>query len=147
MLDAIDGKDTLKVSSDVACGVVISMPDYPYNNVTKKENSGYPLFGMTEEDLSGCIHASEVQMGKGPTFEDGKLKFNQQMLVTAGELVCTVSGTGPTVSAASEKAYKNIKNKIEVPNSIMYRTDIGCRLEDQLPQLNKMGFCKDMSYG
>jgi len=31
MLDLLDGKDTLKVSKDIACGVVVSIPDYPYS--------------------------------------------------------------------------------------------------------------------
>ena len=39
-----------------------------------------------------------------------------------------------------------IKKKIEIPNSIMYRTDIGCRLEDQLSELHELGYCLDMEY-
>lgn len=145
MLDLIDGRDTLKVSSDVACGVVISMPDYPYSRLTKKECSGYPLFGLTVEDALNDVHLSEVQWGKGPAMVDGKVKDIEQY-ITAGDYICTVTGKGETVEDARTRAYKNIKSKIEIPNSIMYRTDIGCRLEDQLPKLQKMGYCEDIFY-
>jgi len=33
-----------------------------------------------------------------------------------------------------------LKKKINIPNSIGYRIDIGCRLEKQLPILKKMGY-------
>ena len=146
MLDAINGKDTLKVSSDVACGVVISIPDFPYDVLTKKDCSGYPLFNITEEDTIGCLHLGEVQMGKAPAMVDGEVKDNVTSYVTSGNYVCTVTGTGDSVEAARDKAYKNIKKKIEIPNSIMYRTDIGCRLEEQLKELHSLGYCKDLHY-
>jgi phosphoribosylamine--glycine ligase len=72
--------------------------------------------------------------------------LNQPMFVTAGDYVLTVSGTGGTVSEAKEACYKTIKNKIDIPNSISYRTDIGERLEDQIPLLQKHGFAKGLKY-
>lgn len=146
MLDLIEGKDTLKVSDDIACGVVISIPDYPYSRLTKKECSGYPLFGLTEKDMVSNIHASEVQWGKAPAMEGDKVKLNVPMYVTAGDYVCTVTGTNSTVSGAQEDCYGTIKKKIDIPNSIAYRTDIGCRLEEQLPILKSLGYCKDVKY-
>jgi phosphoribosylamine--glycine ligase len=146
MCDLIDGRDTLKVSSDIACGVVISMPDYPYSNLTKKECSGYPLFGITVEDVLKDVHLSEVQWGKAPDNVDGEVKLDVPMFVTAGDYIATITGTGSTVCEAKEKCYKTIKKKIEIPNSIMYRTDVGCRLEKQLPELHAMGYCEDMVY-
>jgi phosphoribosylamine--glycine ligase len=147
MLDLINGKDTLKVSKDVACGVVISMPDYPYSRLTKKECSGYPLFNLTLEDAVDNVHLSEVQWGKAPSMCEGEVRLNTPMLVTAGDYVATVTGTGKTVKEASEQAYKTIKKKIEIPNSIMYRTDIGHRLEKQLPELHENEYCPDLEYG
>lgn len=146
MLDSIDGKDTLKVHSGVACGVVISIPDYPYSRLTKKECSGYPLFNLTEEDALDCVHLSEVQWGKAPAMVDGEVKDNVPMYVTAGDYVCTVSGTGKTVKDAIDKTYKNIKSKIEIPNSISFRTDIGHKLEHQLPELHSQGYCLDLEF-
>jgi phosphoribosylamine--glycine ligase len=146
MLNSLNGKDTLKVSKDVACGVVVSIPDYPYSRLTKKECSGYPLFNLTEEDALDCVHLSEVQWGKAPAMVDGKVKDNVPMFVTAGDYVCTVSGTGKTVKDAIDKAYKNIKSKIEIPNNIAYRTDIGHKLEGQIPELQSYGYVPDLEY-
>lgn len=146
MLDLIEGRDTLKVSKDVACGVVISIPDYPYSYLTQKECSGYPLFGITEEDAVKNIHFSNVQWGSAPCMDGDKVKMDVPMYVTAGDYVLTVSGTGKTVEKAKDKTYKTLKEKIKIPNSIMYRTDIGCRLEEQLPKLHSLGYSKDLVY-
>ena len=147
MLDLIDGKDTLKVSKDIACGVVVSIPDYPYSRLTKKECSGYPLFNLEEEQALSCVSLSEVQWGKAPAMVDGEVKDNVPMYVTAGDYVCTVLGTGETVDDARKKCYGNIKKYIEIPNSISYRTDIGKRLEEHLPELQKHNYCEDIEYG
>jgi phosphoribosylamine--glycine ligase len=141
MLDLLDGKDTLKVSNDIACGVVISMPPYPFDKGTpKKESAGYPMFDLTKEDVIKNVHLAEVMYGKAPAMVDGKVKLNEEQFVTAGNYVCIVTGTGETVEDARDVCYKTIKKKINIPNSIGYRIDIGCRLEDQLPELKKMGY-------
>lgn len=145
MSDMLEGKDTLRVSDSVACGVVISMPDYPYSKVTKKENSGYPLYNLKEEDCVKNVHLSDVMWGNAPCMVDGKVK-DQDCYVTSGEYVVTVSGTGETVKDAKKATYDRIKKKIEIPNSIMYRTDIGHRLEKQLPELHKMGYALTIDY-
>jgi len=146
MLDLIDGKDSLRVYEDVAIGVVISMPDYPYDGLSKKECSGYPLFGLSKEDATGSFHFSEVKSGKAPIMKDGEVKQNQDVLVTSGSYVMTVSSRGKTVKDAKCKVYDLIKKKVEIPNSIMYRTDIGHRLEDQLDDLHTLGYSKDLEY-
>jgi phosphoribosylamine--glycine ligase len=146
MLDLINGKDTLRVSEDVACGVVISIPDFPYSRLTKKECSGYPLFDLTLEDALKDIHLSEVQWGKAPHMEGDKVKLNVPMYVTAGDYVCVVTGTGETVEESRDKCYSTIKRKIEIPNSVAYRTDIGKKLEDQLPEIQKHGYAKGVRY-
>jgi phosphoribosylamine-glycine ligase len=143
MLDSLNGKDTLKVSTDIAVGVVVSQPDYPYNSVTKKENTGYPIFDMEEEEGTKNIHFSEVKRGFCP---DEKGKHKTPCLVTCGSYVLTVSGTGSTVCEARKDAYKNIKKKVNMINSFMVRDDIGEKLEDMLPELKAMGYCKDVKY-
>lgn len=146
MLDLLNGKDTLRCSKGIACGVVISIPDYPYSRLTKKECSGYPLFGITDEDVINDIHCSEVQWGKAPCMDGDKVKMDVPMFVTAGDYICTVSGVGKTVEDARQKAYGTIKKKIEIPNSIMYRTDIGKKLEKALPELRSQGYACDVEY-
>ena len=147
MLDLIDGKDTLRVSDKVACGVVISMPPYPFDKGTpKSESAGYPMFDLTMDDVTRNVHLAEVMCGKAPAMVKGEVKLNQEQFVTAGNYVCIVTGTGKTVEDAREHCYDTVKKKIHIPNSIGYRIDIGCRLEEQLPLLRKMGFT-DKKYG
>ena len=147
MLDMIDGKDTLKVSDKIACGVVVTIPDYPYSRMTKKENSGYPIWGLTMEDAVNDVHLCEVQWGKGPAMIDGELKENIPMFVTAGDYVCTVVGLGDTIEKSREAVYSKIKKKIEIPNSIAYRTDIGEKVQKNLPALQEYGYATGVESG
>ena len=144
MLDMLDGKDTLKVKEDIAVGVVVSQPDYPYNNITKKKNTGYPVFDMCEEDGTKNIHFSEVKMGHCP---DDKGNNKEPCIVTCGSYVLTVSGIGKTVDEAKCAAYKTYKKKVNMINSPMMRDDIGEKLCEMLPELQKNGYCKDVMYG
>ena len=143
MRDAIDGKDTMRVSEDIASGVVMTIPDFPYSRLTKKEVSGYPIYGW-EKMPNRHFHPAEMMLGEVWEQDKDKL-YKEPGMVTAGDYVCVITGSGKTVSESREKAYKNL-DKIELPNSPMYRTDIGCRLESQLPELQKHGFCDSWKY-
>jgi phosphoribosylamine--glycine ligase len=143
MIDAIHGEDTVKVSDEIACGVVMTIPDFPYSRMTKKEVSGYPVYGW-DKIPTRHFHPAEMKMGEVWQQENEKL-FKEPGFVTAGDYVCVITGTGDKVSEAHTDAYKNLK-KIELPNSPMYRTDIGLRLKDQLAELRSYGFCTDWRY-
>jgi phosphoribosylamine--glycine ligase len=67
------------------------------------------------------------------------------MMVTAGNAIGTVTGCGKTVQMAKRDAYEHLE-QLEIPNSPMYRTDIGDRLESQLPILQKYGYCTSWIY-
>ena len=141
MIDLINGKDTLRVSDKVACGVVVTMPPYPFDNGTpQSQHVGYPLFDLTMEDALENVHLAAVMCGKAPAMVNGKVKLNHEQFVTAGNYVCIVTGVGETVKEASCACYDTIKKKINIPNSIGYRDDAGERLEWQLPPLRSMGF-------
>lgn len=143
MKDALCGKDTCQVSEEVATGVVMAIPDFPYSRMTKKEVSGYPVYGW-EKIRSRNFHPAEMQAGV-VWDQEGDILKQVDGLVTAGDYVCVVSGNGETVRASQEAAYKNLK-KIELPNSPMYRTDIGDRLKEHLPILREHGFCTDWRF-
>ena len=49
------------------------------------------------------------------------------------------------VKTATETVYRRLKT-LHMPNSPMYRTDIGRRLRKQLLELQKMGYATDMGY-
>jgi len=143
MVDLIEGFDSMKVSYDVACGVVLSQPDYPYSTLTKKEVSGVPVYGITDKNRDH-IHPAEMMLGEAHCM-DGDNIVKKEMMVSAGDYVLVTSGVGKTVEKAREASYKVMK-ELEMPNSIMYRTDIGCRLEKQLPILHKLGYAEELKY-
>jgi phosphoribosylamine--glycine ligase len=143
MMDLVEGKDTLKVKTDIACGVVVSQPDYPYNNVSPKDNTGYPIFDMCEEDGTKNIHFSQVKTGFMPN-EKGLNK--EPCLVTCGNYILTFSGLGKTVSEAAKAAYKTHKDKVCCINSPMVRDDIGEKVGPMLPLLHKYGYVTDVKY-
>ena len=78
---------------------------------------------------------------------DGKLKENEPMFVTAGDYVCTVVGLGDTIEDARCKVYSTIKKKIEIPNSIAYRTDIGEKVQKCLDDLQSCGYATEVESG
>ena len=145
MCDLLDGRDTLKVKYQVATGVAMALPDFPYGEEDVALSTGFPIYGVTPEMACGDFHLYEAMAGRAPAMVDGKVKMDEECFVTAGRYPLVVTGVGDTVKESSEKAYKNLK-KVEIPNSVMYRTDIGDRCEDQLPELQAMGYCKGLMY-
>ena len=144
LLDLAEGKDSRNWEMDtIATGVVMSIPDYPYSHITRKEVQGIPLYGMTPL-IARSVHPCEMQLGEAPVESDGKI-INEPCLVTAGDYVLVASGKGKTITESKKAAYKIVKS-LSLPNSPMYRTDIGNRLKKQLPELQKMGFAAEMSF-
>lgn len=140
MLDALQGRDTFRPYRDVAVGIVIAMPDFPYSRMSRKDVSGFPIFGVSAENRFN-FHPCELMIGEGYS-DSGK---KEPMLVSAGDYLAVVTGTAPGISKAKEKAYKNLKG-LEIPNSPIYRTDIGDRLEKQLPILQSMGYAESWEW-
>lgn len=143
--DLAEGKETDNlVMNKVATGVVMSIPDYPYSLLTRKDVTGIPLYGLTPQ-LEKHVHPAEMMLGEAP-MKVGKEIKNQPMLVSAGDYILVATGTGKTVKESSEAAYKVLK-ALSMPNSPMYRTDIGKKLEEQLPRLQEMGYATSMEFG
>jgi phosphoribosylamine--glycine ligase len=136
MLDALQGKDTFRPSTKIALGVIITIPDFPYNRLSREELSGYPIWGVATGNRFN-FHPSELKRGSGDTSD---------LFVSAGNYLCTLSGTGSTVEDAAAAAYRNLKS-LTIPNSPLYRTDIGERLEEQLPKLQAAGLAEAWAYG
>jgi len=142
LLDLWNGKDAKIFDMDtVATGVVVSIPDYPYSHLTRKEVTGVPVYGI--EDMT-YIHPCEMMMGVAPQ-RAGNTIVDMPMLVTAGDYVLVATGIGETVRDASRAVYRTLE-KLSIPNSPMYRTDIGKRLQKQLPQLHELGYAKGLEY-
>lgn len=144
LLNLVNGVDQKNFELDkIATGVVMSIPDYPYSHLTRKEVNGVPLYGMTPEN-ENSIHPCEMMMGEAPHETDGKIA-SQPCLVSAGDYILVASGTGKTISESKKAAYK-ILDQLSLPNSPMYRTDIGNRLKKQLPKLQAMGYATGMQF-
>lgn len=141
LLDLFNGRDAKCFEMNtVAAGVVLSIPDYPYSHLTRKEVVGIPVYTESWENLHPC----EIMMGQGPDMIQGKI-VDTPMMVTAGDYVLVATATGEDVLSATKSVYRTLKG-LSLPNSPMYRTDIGKRLRKQLPQLQTKGFASGLAY-
>jgi len=144
MLDLLSGRDTLEVSTAVAAGVLMAHGDFPKCKDPNPLWTGMPINGITTENYEH-LHFQQVMSGEAPKVVGGKEK-NLRMSLTAGTYVLIAGGSGKTVSQAMEKVY-GVANEIRWPGNVMYRTDIGRRLEKELPILQKHGYAEGMRYG
>lgn len=140
MADMLAGYDSLEVKPGVATGVAITIPDFPYDKVDQKKVTGIPIYC----DCNRNIHPYQIKGGIAPTVVGNKV-IDMPTWVSAGTYLCVVTGVANTISQSAKKAYEVIKG-IEIPNSPGYRTDIGERLKKELPELQKMGYCKTLTY-
>lgn len=138
MRDLLDGKDSLKVSHNVAIGVVCAQPNYPYNKSSPELVEGNPISGL--EDVWDDIHPASVMVGKGPKMEGDEIK-DGPIYQTTGEYVLVATGLGKTVEKARKKVYGTI-DQIGFPN-MMFRDDVGEAVQKRLPALHKFGYALD----
>jgi phosphoribosylamine--glycine ligase len=144
MADLLEGRDTLRASDDIALGVAIYHGDFPHSHMTGKELTGIPIYGITAGNMDN-LHFFEVMHGQVPQETAGGITWVKDY-VTAGDEIMIVVGTGKTVEEAYDRAYKAAW-QLKIPSNKGMRTDIGCRLEDELPELQKHGYAKGMRYG
>lgn len=144
LLDLAEGEDADNLIYNTPCvGVVVAIPDFPYCERDVKLSVGTPIYGA-ELPLDKYFHPCEVMLGEASHENNGKIK-DEECFLTAGSYVANITGTGETVCDACEIAYSNLE-KINVPGGMLYRTDIGARLEKQLPKLQKFGYAKEWKY-
>jgi phosphoribosylamine--glycine ligase len=136
MVDLLHGRDTLKVMENVHCvSVVVAIPDFPYSKITKKKLTGIPVYNAGDREH---VHLSEICMGEAPV-----MGIKVPHIVTCGDYVAVVTGTGETVRGARRSAYAAAK-KIVIPNDPFHRPDIGAgRVRDGIPQIQKLGYAKN----
>ena len=135
MIDAMQGRDTLKVSEDAYVGVVMAQPPFPNKGGDKQSAIGNPILGITVENWPN-IHLAQAMLGKGVDMENGK-PVDKDMLLTSGEYPLVLTGSGKTIKAARKEVYGLCK-EISVPNK-MVRDDVG-ECEDKLAALQKFGY-------
>lgn len=142
MLDAAEGEDTLEVDYSIACGIVLAQPDYPYSKASKADTLDIPITGPSTGNRK-YVHPQSVKMAKLPVMK-GEEIGEKKIWATCGDYVAVVTGTGKTVTQARERAYK-VVGEIEIPD-MMYRDDIGEKLEEELPKLHEHGFATEFKY-
>jgi len=99
--------------------------------------SGIPIYDATDMDH---VHLSEVMMEDEVPAMAGEKVVRMPGLVSAGDYIAVITGTGDTITGARRSAYTAVK-KIRMPNNPFYRTDIGVgRMVKGLPRLQKLGF-------
>jgi phosphoribosylamine---glycine ligase len=130
------------LTDKIATGIVVSIPDYPYSFKSRAECSGIPIYGLEENQR--WIHLCECKAGAAPTMVDKKVK-TEPAVVTAGNYVLVTCGLGASVQDSRKKAY-DVAESLIIPNSPAWRTDVGERLKSQLPQMQKMGYAKGMTF-
>ena len=140
MRDLLDGKDSLKVSRDVAIGVVMAQPPFPYSDGRPEDVEGNPISGV--EDVIDDVHPIHMMMGRGPTMDDGKI-VERPIFETSGTYVLVATGLGKSIEAARKRVYKTV-DQIKFP-SRMFRTDIGEKIQDVLPDIQGFGYAPDLA--
>ncbi len=144
LLDLSKGTDAENfILDEVATCVVMAIPDHPYSHITRKEVVGIPLYGTTKS-LMDHIAPCEMMMGEAPHNSPDGVK-NKKCLVTAGDYVLVVTGSGGTVKSSSKAAYR-VLDKLEMPNSPFFRTDAGKRLKSELPLIQPHGYSRGLVY-
>lgn len=142
MLDACEGDDTLQTSPAVACGIVLSQPDYPHSKFTKAEVSDIPVYGVTAENKK-YISPQSIKISSMPDMDADTL-VQRDIWTTTGDYLAVVTGMGKSISKACERAYSTVK-ELHIPN-MQYRDDIGEGLKKSLPDLQKHGFATEFEY-
>jgi phosphoribosylamine--glycine ligase len=143
MADLVYGKDSFQVTREIAVGVVMAHGDFPREDDKPEAWSGFPI--SFENDFNpDQLHWQQVMMGDAPRTSGGKIK-EKSVIVTAGQRPLVVTGTGGTVEDARQDVYRAAK-AVRWPSNVMYRTDIGKKLEKELPLVQKHGFAKGMEY-
>lgn len=117
---------------EVAVGVVLALPPYPFGHEKTEEVVGVPVWGVTA-GIEDALHPVMVQIDR-----------NDQ-LATAGSYVLVSTGTGKTVVEARRGAYR-VMDRLTVPASPFWRNDIGGRLRAQLPKVREHGYALGLAY-
>ena len=144
MLDACNGKNTLKQNEDHGICVVINVPPYPFDKDQLDERAlDRPIYGYDDTPaIRSRVQPQMVKIDK-TIVQDGKSgaikkRWNWK---TAGSYVAIVNGFGDSITQSQERVYDTIK-KLWIPG-IYYRNDIGKRfVEEQLEPLQKLGFAE-----
>lgn len=122
--------------NEIAVGVVMALPPYPFGHEKTEEVVGVPLWGITPS-IEDRLHLCNVALNKSQGIDSH--------LVTSGSYVLVSVGTAETVAAARDQAMRTL-GRLTVPASPFYRIDIGNRLRSQLDTIQGHGYARGLRY-
>lgn len=144
LMDLASGIDSRQMTMEkVACGVVMSIPDYPYSHATGKEVCGIPIYGISP-GLWKHLHPCEMALQDAPVSIEGKI-VTMPMPVSAGDYVLVMTAVADTVKDAALTCYRRL-GRLTMPCSPMWRSDIGKKLVKQLPKIQAQGYATGLTY-
>jgi phosphoribosylamine---glycine ligase len=142
MKAALEGRDEFRPRQEIAVGVVMTHGDYPLDVDKHKEWAGFPL--RYDPEMWPHFHWQMVKQGLEPVLTEEGLE-HQQAIVTAGNYVAVATGSGAVVADAMARAYA-AADSLKWPSNVMFRTDIGRKLQWELPRLQALGYAKGVEY-
>ncbi len=150
LADLADGKNTPSGSRPfalerVATGVVLALPEFPYNKTPIDKVTGVPVYGALERRLRKHIHPCQMMRSESVPTDVNDSVVNLPCLQTAGDYVLLATGTGETIRQARGRAYK-VLDGLRVPASPFWRPDIGERLKEQLPMIQTKGYASNLNF-
>lgn len=122
MKDALSGKDSLTVDDRTAIGVLMAAPPFP---------------NPDEEGASHDLRISGIE-DEWQNVAPWQIRIEKDEYLSTGPYICVATALASDVHDCIPKVYETVK-RIKFPNR-MVRSDIGARLEKQLPKLHSMGF-------
>jgi phosphoribosylamine---glycine ligase len=134
-IDAMHGKDSLKLKEDHAIGVVLTQPPFP-NKQKNWESVERPIF-MENENVKRHLMPQSM-MQDSYLHKDKSMKKDW---MTCGTYFGIMTALGDTVEQSMSRVYKTI-DKVHVAQ-MQYRDDIGERVINKLSDLQKLSFAKE----
>ncbi len=145
LADLCAGRDSKPFElNSIALGVVMALPRFPYPGLPVEDMTGVPILGLRPA-MKDHVHLCQAMQGSAPQDGPDETVETKPCWVTAGDYVLVASGVGDSVRSARTKAY-GVLEKVRIPASPFYRTDIGLRLKKQLPQIQGLGYASNMLF-
>ena len=127
MFDTPEEKAALKEQIDASVAAAIASTQASVDKLTANN-------AALKTELRAAQKGAEIDPAKYAALED---KF--------ADLTATLSTTEGSLKKAQTDAEKTVK-QLTIPNSPIYRNDIGLRLEGQLTELQEMGYATEWDW-
>jgi len=143
--------ETLPLFELPLLGVRVSVPPYPYNEVTTgtdpkiRKLSKFASRYLQSQSEGIIIRLKDIKLLPHVWFQDVRLDKKSRLIVNGAEAVVAVcTSKRDTLQGSIQAAYSVVKT-VDIPDS-QYRVDIGQRAFSEIPTLAKWGILKFPSW-